>query len=288
MDAASRVMHGNHWSERPPLAGDLENFRNNGLSDGFDNISSLHCASPEVSDNAVMGLFAMFVSMMGMKFFKEHYRSGVGNPQGPEVMGQILTISDIQALFNAWQISRHIKQEVRRIVEIGPGFGALAAILRDIYPDAEITLIDLPEHREVVEYYLENTVGMDGISITTELPEGADVVIALRCMMEMPISEVNRYLSWIQENDVSWFYLINRYMKFNVTKNYPFDEYWTPVSTRNDYLTGVLHEFLLERRSDPSDILANQLKTLPPFFNSDKSAIWMRGQLVCKPIGPHL
>jgi hypothetical protein len=286
-------MYGEHWTERPPLEGDLENFRNNGLSKGFDDIQRLHPGKkdganpPEtpIDSSALHALLAMNVSMMGKKYFLEHYLCGVGNPVGPEVMGETLTYSDLMAVHNAWQIHRHIP-DPDRIVEIGPGFGALAAILRGIYPNAEIVLIDLPEHRAITEYYLEETVGLENITITTELPDGADVVIALRCMMEMPMSEVTRYIEWIQKNDVSWFYLVNRYMKKNVTKWYPFDHRWLPVVSRCDYITGVIHEFLLERMANPMMILNNQLETLPPFIHQDKAlssshsfAIGMKGQL---------
>jgi hypothetical protein len=245
MDAASRIMHGPHWTERPALEGDLANFRNNGLSRGFDGIQRLHPGEkdgPNPPENAtpksaLEAMVAMNVSMMGKEYFLDHYRCGVGNPDGPKVMDETMTYSDLMAVFNAWQINRHIP-DPDRIVEIGPGYGALAAILRGIYPFAEIVLIDLPEHRAVTEYYLEETVGLDNITITTELPDGADLVIAARCMMEMPMSEVTRYLEWIQKNDVSWFYLVNRYMKKNVTKWYPFDHRWLPVVSRVDYIHG--------------------------------------------------
>lgn len=274
------MMYGPHWTGRPTLEGDLENFRNNGLSNGFDDTKRLKPDQPktDVPEEALKGILAMYLSMVGEDFFNAYYQSGVGNPEGPEVLGKIITYSDLHALFNAWQIGRHIP-DVSQIVEIGPGFGALAALLRKIYPRAQITLIDLPEHKPVVEYYLKETVGLEGVSITTDLPEGADLVIALRCMMEMPPSEVERYIDWMQDNDVPWFYLINRYLKQNLTKHYPFDDYWLPVVNRNDYITGTIHELLLQRTTEPSDILKNQLETLPPFIHDNRVAIWMVGKM---------
>jgi len=285
-------MYGDHWTGRPTLEGDLENFRNNGLSRGFDDIKRLHPGKkngpnpPEVTvpQSSLEGIMAMCVSMMGKKYFEAFYRCGVGNPVGPEILGETITYSDLMAVFNAWQINRHIP-DPDRIVEIGPGFGALAAILRSIYPKAEIVLIDLPEHTPITEYYLEETVGLENITITTELPDGADVVIALRCMMEMPMSEVERYIDWIQKNEVSWFYLVNRYMKKNITKLYPFDHYWLPVVSRVDYITGVIHEFLLERMVNPMSILNNQLETLPPFIHNEKFAVGMDGRMTVRPYG---
>lgn len=272
-------MHGAHWKERPRLEGDLSNFRNNGLSNGFDNTRRLHPDQPptEVSDDVLRGMLNMYLSMVGLEFFLEYYQSGVGNPEGPKFQGKTVTNSDLHALYNAWIIARHIA-DPERIVEIGPGYGALAATLRRLYPNAEIVLVDLPEHRPVTEYYLEETVGLKNITITTELPDTADLVIALRCMMEMPPEEVEKYIDWVQGNDVSWFYLINRYLKQNVTKFYPFDDHWLPVISRNDYLTGMLHEFLLKRMAYPSDMLQSQLETLPPYIY-ENSLTWMKGSL---------
>jgi hypothetical protein len=273
-------MYGPHWKGRPTLEGDLENFRNNGLSKGFDNTLRLNTDDPptDVPEIVVKATLGMYVSMMGEKFFDTYYRCGVGNPGGITERGKTITLSDLHAVYNAWQLIRHIP-EADTIVEIGPGYGALAAILRELYPDAEIVLVDLPEHRPVTEHYLSETVGLDNITFTTELPPRADIAIALRCMMEMPPSEINKYFDWIQNEDVEWFYLINRYFKCNVTKWYPFDNYWTPMISRNDYLTGVLHEFLLKRSTKPSDVLKNQLETLPPYIYGEDGIVWMKGTM---------
>jgi hypothetical protein len=276
--AESSVMHGEHWRKRPVLDGDLENFRNNGLAAGFDNALRLHEDAPEViiSEGLLHVLYATFRSVMGEEFFDTYYTSGVGNPEGPMVQGYCLTLSDLYAVRNAWQLARFIDSP-KRIVEVGPGYGALAAILRRLYPDAEIVLVDLPEHHKVLEYYLSE-MEVD-VEVTTELPDGADVFIALRCLMEMPPDEVRKYLHWAQETDVHWCYIVNRYLKCNVLKYYPFDRRWQPIISANDYVTGQIHELLLERDEEESDLLQATLDCLPPYNMDGNMMIWFKGEM---------
>ncbi len=281
-ETESSLMHGDHWKPRSIIDGDLANFRKNGLSRGFDNCSRLDPkkTSQVLSENLLLAIYSMYCSMMGKDFFDKYYISGVGNPDGPTVDGHILTISDLHAIYNAWTLWIHVDNP-NRIVEIGPGFGALASILRRLYPDAELVLVDLPEHKKILEFYLNKTVGMDGITITTELPDGADIVVALRCLMEMPDNEVNKYIGWAQENDVSWFYLINRYIKKNIMKFYPFDNKWVPFVSKIDYITGQLHEFLLSRVKEEIDLFSNQLMMLPPYHFGD-SVVGFKGGMTGK------
>lgn len=276
-------MHGEHWRPRPMIDGDLANFRNNGLSRGFDDVLDRRPSAPvrKVSDDFLTAFYAIHRSFIDASFFQKYYCNGVGNPEGPTIDGYLLTLSDLHAIYNAWTLWRTIAPP-KRIVEIGPGFGALAAILRQVYPDTELILIDLPEHQKVLTYYLEQTVGTDNITITSDIPESADVVIALRCFMEMPMDEVCRYLEWIQSSGVHWFYLINRYIKKNVLKEYPFDDRWLPFVSRNDFSTGQIHEFLLARTEDDAGMLRKQLDILPPFYfarGDEEMMVTFKGQL---------
>lgn len=279
MEAQSSVMHGDHWKPIPKIDGDFANFRNNGMSRGFDGIQPVDPTKPldKMPDKSLMITYGMYASMMGGDFFDKYYDNRVGNPEGPEVDGRILTQSDLLSIYDAWAISQHV-HNIGHIVEIGPGFGALSGILKKIYPNAKLTLVDLPEHEPVTRYYLENTVGMENIEITSELPDSADLVIAIRCLMEMPTNEVAKYIDWIQKSDVSWFYFVNRYFKKNVTKWYPFDNKWLPVINRSDYITGQLHEFLLKRTEEESNILKHLLDTIPPFVMPNSEIIaWWKG-----------
>jgi hypothetical protein len=280
------VMHGKHWTERPMLDGDLDNFRDNGLSNGLDGTTKRRNQDPGGKDShqSITGFFIMYRSIVGHEFMERHYpKHVVGNPPGPMCNGRVLTVTDIFAVYNAWQIAR-FSESPQRIVEIGPGFGALASIMRQLYPDAELVLVDLPEHRNLLTFYLEQTVGMEGITITTELPDGADLVIAQRCLMEMPDNQLHHYIDWVQACDVDLFYITTRYIKHNALKRYPFDKKWTPVISQNDYVTGQLHELLLKRTKEDSDLLGMQLECLPPFVSED-FLMWFKGNPHIQAIG---
>ena len=108
---------------------------------------------------------------------------------------------------------------------------------------------------------------MDNITITNKLPDDCDLVIALRCLMEMDPEEVHRYMEWIQSRpSVKWFYVINRYLKYHVFKHYPFDRRWIPLVTQPELVFRACHEFMLERMEEETDILRDVMSTFPPFL----------------------
>lgn len=272
-------MHGKHWRPRPvPEDADLANFRNNGISDGFDGYSWVGNNGKKVCKQEGVELaYKLIHSIVGEGFFNEYYPQGPGNPVKVEVDGREITSSDVTAVYNAWQLGRWFAPPAH-IVEIGPGYGALTHILRRMYPLARFTLVDLPERHPVLEYYLGETIGLHDIEITTELPEDADVVVALRCLMEMPNEEIKRYFDWLQkESGASYFYLINRYFKYHALKSYPFDKHWIPLVNQTEIPFRKMHELLLQRVEDESLLLDMILETLPPYVVGDE-LIDMRGE----------
>lgn len=259
--------YGEHWKGRDLSGMDLENFRNNGMSsglDGFTKVGDLFNKGPR-NNRILSAITDIVVDVCGEKFFDHIYTSGVGNPPFAEYKSKQITHSDICAVYNLWLLMRYVK-EAAHIVEIGPGFGALAANIRRVYPDTYITLVDLPEHHKMQRYYLENTVGMDGFEITSELPDDADVVVALRCMMEMTNEEVAKYLDWIQTRpSMRWCYVASRYIKRTMLKEYPFDDLWFPRVSQEDVFMKRIHELMLQRVAYRTDELAMTLETLPPY-----------------------
>lgn len=257
-------MYGKHWAGRTLSNDDLRNFRRNGSTDGLDGSRYVEEGQGSITKGSEF-LYHCVLSLCGQQFIDKYYRCGVGNPDAVEHMGKQLTISDVMAIYNAWQLSRFL-DEPKHIVEIGPGYGALSSILKSMYPDARITLVDLPEHHAFQRYYMEETVGLDGVTVTTELPLDADVVIALRCMMEMPDKEVSRYLSWLQSiASVKIFYLISRYLKYTILKEYPFDDDWAALISQATFIQANMHEFLLMRLPEHAGMFRSQLNSLPPY-----------------------
>jgi len=260
----SGMMYGKHWPGRELAHDDLLNFRRNGSTDGLDGNRYVEEGVGTITKGSEF-LYNCVLSLCGQQFIDKYYRCGVGNPDTVACMGKQLTISDVMAIYNAWQLSRFL-DEPKHIVEIGPGYGALSSILKSMYPDARITLVDLPEHHSFQRYYMEETVGLDGVTVTTELPPDADVVIALRCMMEMTYKEVSRYLSWLQSiASVKIFYLISRYLKTTILKEYPFDDDWAALISQTTFIQANMHEFLLMRLFEESGMFRAQLKSLPPY-----------------------
>lgn len=266
-------MYGSHWQPKPlPADADLANFRRNGLSDGFDGYSAVGGARTAPKKDGLIIQYKVVRAIVGEDYFDDCYTCGVGNPLAIEHDGRLLTTSDLTAVYNAWQIQRWAGQP-ERIVEIGPGYGALAAHMRRAFPLADITLVDLPDHHDVLHYYLSETVGLDGITITDQLPQDAELVIALRCLMEMPIPEIHRYMSWLQAlPSLQFLYLISRYFKLGYAlKLYPFDQNWMPVLSQYDPTGRRIHELMLKRLPMKSGILQATLRTLPPFVSGDEA-----------------
>lgn len=78
----------------------------------------------------------------------------------------------------AYEIIRGLgrkRDEVFTILEIGPGFGMLAYILKNYFPNARIVLVDLPESLTISAWYLENT--LPGVR-SLYLPSGQGAVVA--------------------------------------------------------------------------------------------------------------
>ena len=256
-------MHGKHWQPRVIAAHDLENFRRNGATHRLDGLADDGDGSGQYAKAALY--YECLINLCGEEFFDDIYRCGVGNPRTKTHKGHELTVSDVHAVYNAWQLSRYL-YDPEHIVEIGAGYGALSACLRRLYPDARITIVDLPEHHVFQRYYLEQSVGLDGITITTEPPEDADAVIALRCLMEMPPSEVGRYIQWAQAlPTMPLFYLVARYIKTTMLKEYPFDDRWAALLSQPTFIQANMHEFILSRLANPSPIFGMQLESLPPY-----------------------
>jgi len=262
------MMHGQHWRPRVVQSDDMANFRRNGATKGLDGTTSVKKNVAGTQSHNAQIYYDAVRNLCGNEFFESVYDCGVGNPDVEEYDGHKLTISDLQAVYNAWQVSRFIEAP-KHIVEIGPGFGALAAMMRKVYPNAHITLVDLPEHHEFQRYYLGETVGLENIDVGTDLPDDADVVIAIRCMMEMPISEVYRYFEWLQAlKTLQAFYLVSRYLKWTMLKQYPFDDRWLPLISQPAFIQADIHEFFLAR-SEPNTAFMMQLESLPPYEHNN-------------------
>ncbi len=81
--------------------------------------------------------------------------SRVGNPQGFDVEGRFFTLSWINYYFRYAYVSRQLGEFGNKtIVEVGPGSGKQAEMLKRAHPDLTIILFDLPAQLYVCNQYL--------------------------------------------------------------------------------------------------------------------------------------
>lgn len=161
------------------------------------------------------------------------------------------------------------KTDKFNILEIGPGFGMLAYLLKKYFKNSTLILVDLPETLAICAWYLENVLhscsfaylpadsekpitDFDIVFINATYFEAGlfnyDLVINIDSFSEMTKEIASNYLSII-EKDISehgMFFFLN---KENMDKNamarptaYQFSIHWTFQSIGNTFM-GFLNDF---------------------------------------------
>jgi len=155
------------------------------------------------------------------------------------------------------------------VLEIGPGFGMLAYILKQYYKNARLVLVDLPETLCICASYLENTLpkcaflywpadtdtsfaDADVILVNAGAFIGGmaryDLVINCDSMSEMTADIASSYLSIIESdiNDKGMFFFLNKegIDKYAMSRPtlYSFSEQWTVKSMQPTYV-GFLEDY---------------------------------------------
>ena len=256
--------------------------------------------------------FKELIKICGIDFVLENLTPPVGSPcfaefvldQGFAAKRNVVqgNFHDVALIYYAWQIDRVIRHYflngVMNIVEIGAGFGGLAAKLKDLFPAAKIILFDLPEVNGVQTYYLKQRFpechfkffedlkerddaifrdhNVDFIILpgwaVEKIPEKSiDLVINTRSMMEMTMSTIDYYFMQIHRITASngVFACFNRYQKDpgNISiKNFPFDEYWKILLSQSSILQSHIHEIIVERTDVAQKFtVAEAMGSLRPF-----------------------
>jgi len=154
-------------------------------------------------------------TMAGEEFCHQLLESEIGHPKHSVVDGHKFFCHDLRLIYNLWQIERFLGERRHTplvVVEIGGGYGGLAAKLKRRLPKAKVLVIDLPEANAIQTYYLsralptergfyaidlereglraflagEATYALLPPYVIAELPDlCADLVINIRSMMEM-------------------------------------------------------------------------------------------------------
>jgi putative sugar O-methyltransferase len=129
------------------------------------------------------------------------------------------------------RIAQHVDMsEVRRIAEIGSGYGRLAYMVRKVFPHVEYCIFDIPPALAIAQNYLALTLGQDEVRMFEEQPAGVengrpgvraflpnqlnlfpddhfDLMINISSLDEMSPAQVHNYLAVIEKKCNGWLYL---------------------------------------------------------------------------------
>ena len=258
----------------------LENFRNNKLSDGLDD---------RFSSSEQKEIFKELMNDLGEDFVLSNLtKKNVGNSH------QYFKIED---LFVDGGHNFHIKwlheletfvfskTKIKYVCEIGGGYGSLAQKIRSKI-NCTYILIDLPEANILSSYYLtthfpnlkfllsddiankvvtkEDVDKYDFIIIPPWYEiEGVkiDLFINTRSMMEMNAKVIQKYFDFIHATIAhdGYFLNINRYCKASVgypieLSKYPYDEKWNVVSSKPSWRQAHVHFLLTQRLVEGGNI----------------------------------
>lgn len=83
--------------------------------------------------------------------------------------------------------------QLSNIFEFGAGYGAMYLICRRLGFAGRYFIYDFPEMREIQNYYLKNTVGLDNVTWFSidqrDLPDRCDLFIAIHSLSETPAKD---------------------------------------------------------------------------------------------------
>lgn len=251
----------------------LENFRNNSLSDDLDD----RFDSPLQKE-----IFCDLLIELGKDFvFANLTDKNVGNAKECFIIDQrfvdagqnihIKWLHDLERL-----VFSHM--QVKRICEIGGGYGSLAQKIASNIR-CHYILIDLPEANLLSAYYLTQHFPQARFLLADAVQDGVvsqdeidshdfiiippwyamgdtkiDLFINTRSMMEMNAEVIRGYFDRIQRtvSDQGFFFNVNRYRKDKVgypikLSEYPYDEQWKVVSSAPSWKQDHIHQLVTER-----------------------------------------
>jgi putative sugar O-methyltransferase len=99
----------------------------------------------------------------GARGIRELTPSRVGGPEGFQIDGRFYTLSWLNYYFRYAFVSKHMRFDRQYIVEIGPGSGKQAEMLKKAHPKLTLILLDIPTQLYVCNQYLTEVFGRDQI-----------------------------------------------------------------------------------------------------------------------------
>lgn len=107
-----------------------------------------------IEPEAMFQLAASMFIKNGAKNIRELLPSRVGNPEGFEIEGKFYTASWLNYFIRYAYVTKFIRLNSQTIVEVGPGSGKQAEMLKKAHPELTILLFDLPTQLYVCNQYL--------------------------------------------------------------------------------------------------------------------------------------
>jgi putative sugar O-methyltransferase len=266
----------------------LENFRNNRLSEGLDD--------QFYSKKKTKQLFESLLKKHDEGFIlKMLDNKNIGNAKMSFLhKDKNYSTNELFHIKYLAKIKNHIKINKNSIVcEIGPGYGSFISKFLKIF-NSKIILIDLPEANFINSYFLKTIFPKKNFFLSSDIRNSKienkdiekndiiiicpwdnlpklkiDFIINSRSMMEMNRETIKSYFSFIHEKlkNFGLFLCINRYYKDTVgypieLYNYPFDKYWEVVISEKSWNQDHIHFFLLKRTLGKKGNIQNELKKI--------------------------
>lgn len=153
----------------------------------------------------------------------------VGHPlpirYGGELISQDLALSSLELNHIASTVPM---EKVRRVLEIGAGYGRFAFPYASLYPNVEYWILDIPPALAISQNYLGTVFGKEAVSpyierrsggtprrfnfmlptTLADIPDGYfDLVVNISSFDEMSTADVDRYLQAIDRVGSGWLYL---------------------------------------------------------------------------------
>jgi putative sugar O-methyltransferase len=278
----------------------LENFRSTDkkpLSDTLDDYRS---------KMSMQEMYEELCLQVDEFLIEELSENSIGNPPSEKVVTRsgkelLATFNDLILISFANKIFDALSTKQRTsdlfVLEIGGGYGGLAAKLRKLLPLSHITIIDLPHAGLLQTYYLgqqfpsarlnvmnykrSNHIQSDHSTLTdftivpsTEIDllnrQKFDLVINSRSFMEMDQGTISRYFALIQTQLKvdGLFFNCNRLWKNAGDRptqiaRYPYDDKWHLVSLSTSFFQNNTIELLARRTDKSNPIFKSLIRRLP-------------------------
>ena len=278
----------------------LENFRNidkKPLSDTLDDYRS-KMSMQEMYDELCLQVDEALVEELLENSIGNPPREKIGSRSVKELQAtfnDLILISFVNKIFNALSTKQRTSELF--VLEIGGGYGGLAAKLKKLLPLAHITIIDLPHAGLLQTYYLQQRFPSGRLNVLdykvgghlhgavsnssdfTVVPstkidllnqQEFDLVINSRSFMEMDQKTISRYFYLIQTHLKvdGLFFNCNRLWKNAGDRptqiaRYPYDDYWQLISLSTSFFQNNTVELLTRRTSKKNAVFKSLIRRLP-------------------------